>query len=447
MLRRMFLAAFLAFALIGRNANASGERDLLIIFDASQSMAQKTSGGVTRIDAAKKAFVQMMNHISDSKGVNVGLMVYGHRLPAGNPRCCGDIELVVPVDEANRKLLSNAVMKLRPLGKTPITASLTRSASVLQKLKTDRQKVVVLLTDGIETCGGDPRKAAAALQKLGIKVDFYVIGFDLPANQVKQVKEIAEAGKGKFLKADNAKALEAALKTVEKEIKAAPEKKLKTHFFDDFKGDKLAEHWEVLKRDEESYIVENGYLLINSGTEGSVTKDNIVNFMRLTNTLPTGDWTMTARIQASIQTGKERILFGLHNDKQQSLCVNVAPINRSLRGFCDVCAVKVSKSKVTELKRQAWSGTYHENKRSVASRFEQFPTILLRLEKNGRTYKVSYGFEVKVKQKTEVKWSDVGKLTSLRGKGKLAIGLSQTAKVAGESNIKVDWVKIETPEK
>jgi hypothetical protein len=412
-------------------------------------MSRKTLKGKRKIDAAKAAFVRMVNKLPESGNVKVGLMAYGHRIAAGRPQCCRDIELVVPVNAINRKLLSAKVQKFLPRGKTPIASSLLLAGATLRKLQTDRQKVVVLLTDGIETCGGDPRQAAATLRKLGMKVDFYVIGFDLPARQVKPIKAIAEAGGGTFLNAKDSDKLEQAFEVVEKAIQkkpAKPKRRATAYFFDDFKGEGLADHWKVENRDDDARIVENGALTLVANAPGSLENGTVTNLMRLNKPLPAGDWTMTMQVRARIQTERESIVFGLHQDKQNCVVAAATFYNFAFHGRCDIAAVKMAKGKKSVVGK-----TIHDNRNgaTVAERFKSFPQpLLLRLEKRGRGYTVSYGFEYEDKKtkKKQLKWTSVGKLTSLRAKGQLVLGFHQREKVAGESSINVDWVRIDRNE-
>lgn len=430
---------------------ATPDSDVLFIFDASASMSRKTLKGKRKIDVAKAAFVRMINKLPESGNIKVGLMAYGHRIAAGRPYCCRDIEVVVPVNSMNRKLLSATVRKFRPRGKTPIARSLLLAGATLRKLQTDRQKVVVLLTDGIETCGGDPRQAAAALRKLGLKVDFYVIGFDLPARQVKPIKAIAEAGGGTFLNAKDSDKLQKAFEVVEEAIQnpskkpAKPKRRATAWFFDDFKGEGLVDHWKVENRDDDAHIVENGALTLVANTPGSVEKGTIPNFLRLNKPLPAGDWTMTIQLRARIQTAKETIVFGLHRDKHNYILAAPTYYTGGYHGVCDVVAVKMTKGKKAELRQRAYDKHSYVND---IERFKSFPQpMLLRLEKRGRGYTVFYGFEVEDKKtKEKLKWTSVGKLTSLRAKGQLVLGFYQREKVAGESSINVDWVRIDRNE-
>ncbi|MEK7470005.1 MAG: VWA domain-containing protein [Planctomycetota bacterium] len=217
------LFAILAVPVLAQDASQpTGKRDLLIVIDCSGSMMGETPDGVVKLDAAKKVLGNLIEKLSPD--LNAGLLAYGHRVLASDPGTCADIELVVPVVATDKALLAGKVRALKGMGRTPIAASLTKAGEILKALGTDREKSLIFVTDGLETCGGDPKAAAAALQALGIKLDFVVIGFDLADSEAKAIAAIAEAGKGKYIDAKNAKDLEDAFKKAhEAVVVKAPE--------------------------------------------------------------------------------------------------------------------------------------------------------------------------------------------------------------------------------
>lgn len=222
------LSTFVLVTLLSLSAVAqepgkpTGKRDLLIVIDCSGSMMGQTPDGVVKLEAAKGVLGKLIEKLPDD--LNVGLIAYGHRLMASDPGTCTDIELVVPVVATDKANLAAKVKALKGMGRTPIAGSLTKAGEILKALGTDRDKSLIVVTDGVETCGGDPKAAAAALQALGIKLDLVVIGFDLAESEAKAIAAIAEAGKGKYLDAKSAKDLEKAFeKANEAVVVKAPE--------------------------------------------------------------------------------------------------------------------------------------------------------------------------------------------------------------------------------
>lgn len=56
--------------------------------------------------------------------------------------------------------------------------------------------VVYIVSDGEETCGGDPVNAAKNLNQSSTHAVVNIIGFDVKNSEQQQLKNTAEAGKG-----------------------------------------------------------------------------------------------------------------------------------------------------------------------------------------------------------------------------------------------------------
>ena len=96
-----------------------------------------------------------------------------------------------------------------------MTAAVRMAAELLKY--TERKASVILVSDGIETCGLDPCAVAEELEKLGVDLTVHTVGFGLDdQGAVAQLKCLAEKTGGTYTTAENASELEAALtKTVE----------------------------------------------------------------------------------------------------------------------------------------------------------------------------------------------------------------------------------------
>ncbi len=177
----------------------------LVIFDASGSMLQKMKGG-RRIDVARETFVSVVENVLPD-GIRVALRVFGE----GGPDSCESV-LKLPLAELDRAALTEAISKIQPinLSKTPIAASLEAAAADLAEAT--GSKLVLLLTDGEETCGGDPQAAIAKLREGGLDVRVSIVGFALDQAELKQTfRDLAEKGGGEFYDAGDKEGLEVSL--------------------------------------------------------------------------------------------------------------------------------------------------------------------------------------------------------------------------------------------
>lgn len=181
--------------------------NIALIFDASGSMAESL-GGETRIDAARRAMNQLVSQLpSDNPRLNVGFRIYGHRgdsSEAARAESCRASELMVPIQGVNRDLLTQMVSAYKPAGWTPIATSLELAGQDLAALTNPTGTVrneIVLVTDGEETCGGDPCAVAQALRASDAQVRIDVVGLGTTPEQDRNLRCIADNGGGIYTNA------------------------------------------------------------------------------------------------------------------------------------------------------------------------------------------------------------------------------------------------------
>lgn len=173
--------------------------NLEIVLDASNSMWGQLKQG-SKIEIAKQVLHRVIRRMPQH--TNVALRVYGNRSHVKEQNC-RDSELLVPLKTLDQFELLNRIHTIVPRGKTPIAYSLAR---VRKDLKDARGlRVVLLITDGIESCQGDPVAAAKQLSATtGVETILHVIGYDV-ADELQQrlLKDIAQAGGGGFFSANS----------------------------------------------------------------------------------------------------------------------------------------------------------------------------------------------------------------------------------------------------
>lgn len=185
-------------------ARASGAA-IEFILDASGSMLQRL-GSRRRIEVARDVLTDAVRGAIPA-GTPVALRVFGHR-EAGS--CRTDLEVpLAPLDAAAMARRIQAVSAMN-LAKTPIAGSLAKVEADLRGAK--GRKVVVLVTDGAETCGGDPEKVVRELRDKGVDVTLNIVGFAIDdAALERQFESWAALGGGRYFSARDQAALGAAL--------------------------------------------------------------------------------------------------------------------------------------------------------------------------------------------------------------------------------------------
>jgi Mg-chelatase subunit ChlD len=201
-------------------AKASDVTDLAIILDCSGSMKETTTGGQSKMEVAKRVVSDLVQKIPD--GLNVTFVLYGHEVfgSAEDPRNCQAVKIarpLSPLDAAGKSMLSQLISSLKPTGATPIALSLRTAGQELKK--NDALCGMVLVTDGLESCGGDPAAEAAALAaNLKISFGVNVVGFGVKPEENAVLESIARAGRGKYYAAADAKALSDSIAAIAREI-------------------------------------------------------------------------------------------------------------------------------------------------------------------------------------------------------------------------------------
>lgn len=178
-------------------------KNLEIILDASGSMKGMMAGKKTRWDVALETLDQVLNTLPDD--FNVGLRMYGHREPSTSPKTCTDTELLVPVRRLNRPAIMRRAEAFKPKGETPLVYSSLQAPGDLKSLGGG---TVILITDGEESCKGDPVKAAEDLKASGLDIRLSIVGFALKNPKTQQeLSAFAHATGGLYYAANSGAAL------------------------------------------------------------------------------------------------------------------------------------------------------------------------------------------------------------------------------------------------
>ena len=186
--------------------------DAMIVFDASGSMSGNQVLGIPnsrpRIDEVRAALARVLP--SATKIRRVGLITYG---PGPYNQC--NVRLDLKPTEDAFKLIMRAVNALVPAGKTPLTSAVQQAAEVLNYRS--KPGVIVVVTDGEETCGGAPCELGKQLRLLGHQLTVHTIAFRYEGfswtggNSVVDLMCLANENRGIFAKANSEQELVDAL--------------------------------------------------------------------------------------------------------------------------------------------------------------------------------------------------------------------------------------------
>jgi Mg-chelatase subunit ChlD len=201
----LILMTSFAFA----TACAANDKSVMLVLDASGSMKSALPDGTSRMDAAKSAVAQLVATLPSN--TKLAFRAYGHQSPQ-QQKNCKDSALLTPFDtvEKNRAIVIAKAMSLQPQGYTPITYSLTLAAQDMLQQEA-ASHVVVLVSDGKETCEADPCAAAKAMADADAKLVVHTIGAGVDEATRKQLQCIATAARGSYFDANSSVELAAVM--------------------------------------------------------------------------------------------------------------------------------------------------------------------------------------------------------------------------------------------
>src|SRR3989338_9493727 len=190
------------------SVNPTVTTDIEFLLDASGSM-NAMADGESQITIAKRSLKETIATIP--AGTSVAFRAYSHRIPqADKVASCQDTELLIPFQPLNTMNFSASVDAIQAKGWTPIAYSLKAAGTDFQSRES--QHVIILLSDGEETCGGDPVAEAKSLLAQGFKLTIHTIGFRVDEKTKAQLAAISNATGGMYFDAKDAASLATNLK-------------------------------------------------------------------------------------------------------------------------------------------------------------------------------------------------------------------------------------------
>jgi Ca-activated chloride channel family protein len=179
---------------------------VIVMIDGSGSMAGRM-GGKTKLELAREAALGFIAGLPAS--VQTSLLVFGQHgdnSEAGKAKSCSAIDVIAPMS-TDRGPLRTALGQVRAVGWTPLAAGLDRAEALLTASSTGEQ-IIYVVSDGEETCGGDPVASARRIKSGRTRAIVNVIGFNLPSSEAAKLTAVAHAGGGGFVNVSSEAELE-----------------------------------------------------------------------------------------------------------------------------------------------------------------------------------------------------------------------------------------------
>ncbi len=184
----------------------SGPINILFLLDCSYSMKENLEHQMQKMDAAKMVLQQALARVPAD--VNLGLRVFGQGYSGDPFMDCKQSALLVPLGQGNRRSIIDGARQVHPYGLTPLEYAL-RQAAENDLAGVNGPKTLILISDGADTCGGNPCEFIRQLPRMGIKLKVDIVGLslknrpdDLQARS--QLNCITQTSGGKYYDANTA---------------------------------------------------------------------------------------------------------------------------------------------------------------------------------------------------------------------------------------------------
>lgn len=165
-------------------------------------------GEKTRIETAKALLAKTVEGLEGTPNLEIALRVYGHQSPiTASFQDCNDTKLEVPFAANNNNQIKYRIQSIQAKGTTPIARSLEAAAEDFPDATS--RNIIILITDGLEACDGDPCVIAKKLKDKEVNVTPFVIGLGLDLSYLEKFNCI-----GEFTEAETPQAFPNVLQTI-----------------------------------------------------------------------------------------------------------------------------------------------------------------------------------------------------------------------------------------
>ncbi len=194
----------------------AGAKNFLIVFDSSRSMSeslpdpqssftnhfksaqrQASNKRLRKIDAAKLVALEAVSSLEGT--ANCGLRVFGQTYNNSQTDCISSV-LAFPIGRRSQREMKTRIQELEPTGQSPLTFALQQVYSKDLQGVVGRT-IILLFTDGLDTCGADPRQYIRTLPPATIyDHPIVVVSFADKTDRAAelQLREIANLSGGGF---------------------------------------------------------------------------------------------------------------------------------------------------------------------------------------------------------------------------------------------------------
>ncbi|WP_042144592.1 VWA domain-containing protein [Paucisalibacillus sp. EB02] len=191
---------------VSESGNSEEIGKAIILLDASSSMLLSVDGEV-KMDVAKDAVMRFADVIGQES--EVSLVVYGHKGSEANSDkklSCEGIEEIYPMGAYNSESFQESLSNFESKGWTPLAGAINKATEMSAEI--EGTITVYIVSDGVETCDGNPIIAAEDFVKENEDRSVNIIGFNVDKKAEEQLTAVSASGNGKYYSANNAEEIQ-----------------------------------------------------------------------------------------------------------------------------------------------------------------------------------------------------------------------------------------------
>jgi len=191
--RSVVTAVLVGLATAGQ---AAAQTRVELVVESSGSMWQRLADQSFHFAAVRQAILALVDRLPEADpSLEVGLRLAGGRFDLTLPAACAPTPAEVPLAPVDRARLREALLAIRPQGEAPLATVIEAAAAELGGA--GERRLVVVITDGWDSCGGDLDGALERLAGGNGSVELRVVGVGLDERLVERYLAHAPVANGR----------------------------------------------------------------------------------------------------------------------------------------------------------------------------------------------------------------------------------------------------------
>ena len=157
----------------------------LILLDASEGMGEELEGGASKFAEATR---ELRRHVRDLGNDQLGLAAFGI------PSCDSEgppIDERVSVAHDRAGQIRKEAEELRPAGKANLVSAGRNAVGLLNPFQDERRRLLVI-TGGLDACGGDLGELLSESKVKGVAVQWELVGLGFTGDEKEQAGELPD---------------------------------------------------------------------------------------------------------------------------------------------------------------------------------------------------------------------------------------------------------------